>query len=147
MSDCKRAKLIKKSLRNFAKCIRRKHLIFIELFGMDESSFEALILLVPKNYDLVRKSTPMNRHYFFCELLFLQKSSPNIARIGLIELFHVHLFIKKSLNFYYIFTISSGFLSLFLRFMFTKEKMVYIGKYWLHGIFIELAQPLLRVIF
>jgi hypothetical protein len=31
--------------------MRRKHLIFIELFGMDKSGFGALILLAPKNYD------------------------------------------------------------------------------------------------
>jgi hypothetical protein len=28
---------------------------------MDESGFGALILLIPKNYDSVRKPTPMNR--------------------------------------------------------------------------------------
>ena len=34
---------------------------------MDENGFEALILLVLKNYELVRKLTPIHRHTF-CEL-------------------------------------------------------------------------------
>ena len=47
--------------------MRWKHLIFIELFGMDENGFGALILLIPKKCDWVRKLTPIHRHTF-CEL-------------------------------------------------------------------------------
>jgi len=34
---------------------------------VDESGFGALILLIPENYDSVRKPTPIHRHTF-CEL-------------------------------------------------------------------------------
>jgi len=39
------------------------HLIFSELFGMDESGFIAFILAAPENYDSVRKLICILRHY------------------------------------------------------------------------------------
>jgi len=88
---------------------------------MDENGFGALILLVLKNYDLVRKLTPTNRHTF-CELFSPaahiarpQAPIPKFSRLPSPQK------IAKNSS---IFAVFSSFLSPILRFTFTVFELL-----------------------
>ena len=135
--------LRQKSLRNFAKWLRWKHLIFIELFGMDENGFGALILLIPKNYDQVRKLTLINRQHLSSKSFSAVFSWFSIAaRKPSISGFSQHCNFHFSLtSFSPIFWIFANFWQIFLRFSTSRStfwKKVYIDKCWFRVIFLSM---------